>query len=88
MASKKSIVATSVGEIPRVLQHEKSGLVIPPGKADLLADAILSLLNGEERAHELARQAFRDAQMHYSSEIMAENYMEIYKDLVGEATNA
>jgi glycosyltransferase involved in cell wall biosynthesis len=84
MASKKPIVATSVGEIPRVLQHEKSGIIIPPGKSDLLADAILSLLSSEKRAQELTEHGFRDVELHYSSETMAGNYLQIYKELVGE----
>jgi glycosyltransferase involved in cell wall biosynthesis len=88
MASRKPIVATSVGEIPRVLQDEKSGIVIPPGKSDLLADALLSLLSNEDWAQQLAEQGYRDVQQHYSSETMAGNYLEIYRDLVGETAYA
>jgi glycosyltransferase involved in cell wall biosynthesis len=34
------IVATAVGEIPRIFTDGADGLIVPPGKSELLADAI------------------------------------------------
>jgi glycosyltransferase involved in cell wall biosynthesis len=40
-----AIIATSVGGIPEMLDGGKAGVLVPPGRSDLLADAIIEVLN-------------------------------------------
>lgn len=43
MAAAKAVVATRVGGIADVVEHERTGLLVPPGDPEALADAIARL---------------------------------------------
>jgi len=43
-----AIIASEVDGIPEMLDHGASGILVPPGAADLLAKEILNLLQDEE----------------------------------------
>ena len=55
MVCSRPIVATRVGGIPEVVEHEQSALLVPPCDSERLAQAILSLLTDRDRAMRLAR---------------------------------
>lgn len=48
------VVSTSVGGIPALLEHGKTALLVPPGDAPAMAQAILALLRDPARARRLA----------------------------------
>jgi glycosyltransferase involved in cell wall biosynthesis len=48
MASGKAVVATDIGGIPDLVDHGETGLLVLPGDAQALADAMQTLL--EDRA--------------------------------------
>lgn len=50
MSLGKPAVVTSVGGIPDVVENGKTGIVVPPGDAAALAEALLCLLNDPEFA--------------------------------------
>ena len=83
MASQKPIVATNVGAIPKVIEHGHSGLLVQPGDAKELAKAIMDLLANPQKAHRLAEQARDKVKQQFSSERMAEKYVEVYRDVLG-----
>ena len=43
MAAAKPVVATRVGGVADVVEHDRSGLLVPPGNPDALADEIVRL---------------------------------------------
>jgi glycosyltransferase involved in cell wall biosynthesis len=43
------VVATAVGGLPELLTDTEEGLLVPPGRSDLIADAIASLVADPER---------------------------------------
>ncbi len=51
----KPVVATSVGALPECVIHDKTGLLVPPRNARLLAEAIADLLDGPERRHAMGQ---------------------------------
>ena len=55
MVCAKPIVATRVGGIPEVVEHEHSALLVSPRDPEQLAQAILVLLTDRDRAMRLAR---------------------------------
>ncbi|MGH2407818.1 MAG: glycosyltransferase family 4 protein [Candidatus Limnocylindrales bacterium] len=55
MALSRPVVATNVGGIPEMVQHERTGLLVPPHDAAALADAIVRLLVDHPLADMLAR---------------------------------
>lgn len=50
---RRPVVATSVGDIPAVVRDGESGLLVPPGSSDALADALVKLLTDPESAHRM-----------------------------------
>ena len=55
------VVATAVGGIPEQIRNAREGLLVPPGDATALADAVRDLLREPERARALAAEARRRA---------------------------
>jgi glycosyltransferase involved in cell wall biosynthesis len=57
MALGRPIVASAVGGIPEMLEHERSGLLVPPDDARALATAVHALLAAPARARALGQAA-------------------------------
>jgi glycosyltransferase involved in cell wall biosynthesis len=50
MGLGKPVVASAVGGIPGIVEHNITGLLVPPQEPHLLAEAIVKLLNNKEMA--------------------------------------
>ena len=55
MALGRPVVATNVGGIPEMVEHERTGLLVPPHDAVALAEAIVRMLTDHPLADTLAR---------------------------------
>jgi len=51
---ERAVVASNVGGIPDIVEHERTGLLVPPGDSAALGSAIESLARNPEFARELA----------------------------------
>ena len=81
MRAKVPIVATTVGGIPNVIAHKKTGILVAPDDVDALAQAISNLqeLNGD--AMKYAQNAYLKFLASYSSTTMANKYLQVYRSL-------
>ena len=68
MMAGLSVIATGVGDIPRVV-IKGTGLVVPPGQPMALADAMRRLLAEPETRAQMSREAKRQALTNYSADI-------------------
>ncbi len=59
MSLGKPAVLTSAGGIPEIVKHGETGLVVPPGDADALANGLLEVLRDQALAERLGRNARR-----------------------------
>ena len=57
MACARPIVSTNVNGIPEAIEHERSGLLVPPQAPEALADAVGGLLTDEPRRRSLGDAA-------------------------------
>jgi len=66
LAMQKPVIATAVGGIPEVVQHQHTGMLVPPHDPQALAEAILYVLQhaGQAAAWAQAGEALVDS--HYS----------------------
>lgn len=78
----KPVVATDTGSIGEVLEHGKSGLLVPAQNPTSLADAIVELLSNEERCRELGEHAAALAQGRLSWNTIARQTMEVYQSVL------
>jgi len=82
MSSRASIIATSVGGISEVIEHEKEGILISPEDPEVLASAISELLKDEELRVKLGINAYKKVKEKYSIEVYTNNILELYKSLI------
>ncbi|HEX3583158.1 MAG TPA: glycosyltransferase family 4 protein [Thermoanaerobaculia bacterium] len=68
-------VASAVGAMQDVVQHEVSGLLVPPENADALATAVIRLLNDRELASRLGSRFAADARGPFSWRANAETIL-------------
>ena len=80
MSSGLPIVASSVGEVPRMLGGG-AGVVIPPGDVSALREAIFTLLTDVSGRRQFGMIARAKVESDYSARRMARAYMEEYKGL-------
>lgn len=83
MAAGRAIVATEVGAAPDLIEDNVHGLLVPPGDAGRLADAIDRLLRQPELARRLGEAARRRSRDRYSREAMVDRFTDFYEGLVG-----
>jgi glycosyltransferase involved in cell wall biosynthesis len=57
MACERAVVGADVGGLPDALRHDENGLLVPPGDASALADAIETLLDNPALRLRLGRSA-------------------------------
>jgi glycosyltransferase involved in cell wall biosynthesis len=79
MCSGLTVVSTQVGGIPSMIEHERTGLLVPAGQPQQLADAISRLLTHPEEATQLALCAREVARKRYNSQRVADSVLEVYK---------
>ncbi len=82
MASKKPIVASNVGGIPEVAPDGEVAILVPPKNPNILAEAILKILTDKKFAEELADRGYSRAKSRYTTEVVAEKYINIFNEVV------
>jgi glycosyltransferase involved in cell wall biosynthesis len=88
MAAGRTVVATDVGGNRELIEHERRGLLIPPGDPASLAAALQRLRDNPEWAISLAH-AGRDYVLgRYSNTAMIRTMEDLYEDLVGRYRQA
>jgi len=81
IASKRPVVATKVGGIPRVVEEGSSGRLVQPGDARALARAIRDILMDPEEGRRLAEKAYGTVRETFSAATMTQRYVDIYEEM-------
>lgn len=84
MAAGNAIVSTAVGGIPSVVD-DRNGVLVEPGDADALVDAIRTLLEDPDRVETMARESRRRAERSHSWEGVTEELVDLYYSLAGSS---
>ena len=78
MAAGLPIVATRVGGIPEVIEHERNGLLVPAGDVRALSSGILRLIERPQMAAALASAARQDVESRFSFDRMVGEFQELF----------
>jgi glycosyltransferase involved in cell wall biosynthesis len=73
-----AIVATAVNEVPKILNHNVTGLVVPPESPEPMAEAFVRLARDATFRRSLAEQAFAEAEKKHSIHAVAGAYQALY----------
>lgn len=84
MAAGRPIVATRIDGVTEVVQHNTTGLLIPPRDPSALAAAITSLLKDQGLAHRLGRGGRKLVEERFTINRIAAEVDRFYTDLLKE----
>ncbi len=73
------VVSTSPGDIPAMVRHKETGLIVPPNDPQALADAVLRLIDTPDDALRMARRARRLVARHTWSAVR-DQWTEVYAE--------
>jgi len=80
MACGKPVITTSVEPITQVVQNGKTGILVPPGDSEALAEAIIHLVENPSFAESLGKAARENVKKRYSWEVFAMQLEKILKE--------
>jgi len=82
MAAGRPVAATAVGGVPDVVEHERTGLLVPPGDPGRLASALVRLAGDPAGSARMAQQA-RAAVERYRSAHLLDAIEALYRSGLG-----
>lgn len=89
MAAGKAVVSTSVPTgVPWVNQHERTGLIVPPGEVPALRQAIERLLNDPDLRSRMGRNGCARVARDFTPARMIQQMLAVYRDVVRERPGA
>jgi len=83
MACGKPIVATRVGDLPEILQHRISGLLVETGNSEEMANSILMLAGDENMRIWMGNNAMKQVEK-FSATGMLTQYSNVYYQLLSK----
>jgi len=81
MANGLPVVATATGGNPEVIVDGESGLLVPVGDSERLAQKLLELRASKDLRVQLGQGALRRVAEHFSMDSMVRNYAQMYESL-------
>ena len=75
------VVATRVGGIPDIVEHDKTGLLVDKGNIEGLADALVTLLRDPDRCARMGQEAYVFAAKHLNARKTVDRLVELYNEL-------
>lgn len=84
MAAGLCIVATDVGGIPTLIRNNIDGILVPPGDAGLLYNAISRVINDDKYRFRLAENAKRQAERRFLKKKAGQILSQIYRVILDE----
>jgi glycosyltransferase involved in cell wall biosynthesis len=77
------VVSTTAGGIPEIVDDGRDGLLVPPGDAHALEEALAALLNDPPTLRRLAGAGRTKMEARFRFQTMVGRYEELYDDLLG-----
>ncbi|PWH11787.1 MAG: hypothetical protein DDG60_16555 [Anaerolineae bacterium] len=74
----RPVIATNVGAFPEVVEHEKSGFLVPPQSPAHLAEAICKVVNDPAQAEAMGRYAKHLSETKFAWPPIARSILDVY----------
>ena len=82
MAAAKPVVATAVGGTTQLVEHRRTGFLVPAGRPDMVAIPVGELLESPELAARMGRAGYDRARTHFPMEKMVNLNQQLYERLL------
>ncbi|HZI32734.1 MAG TPA: glycosyltransferase family 4 protein [Candidatus Binatia bacterium] len=86
MAAGVPVLASAIGGVPDLIQHEVNGLLCNPQRPETFREAVSRLLDDRQFANRLASEARAQALRRFHPKIIARRHAEIYHEVLGKKT--
>ncbi|MDX1522316.1 MAG: glycosyltransferase family 4 protein, partial [Anaerolineae bacterium] len=83
----KPVVVTTVGGLPSMVEHGRTGYLVPPRDEQALAEAIIRLLQDKALRRKLGANGKRKVDSEYSAENVARKTLQVYEETVRETVS-
>ena len=82
MAMKRPVVASDIDGVREQLRHNETGLLVPPANPKALAEAILSILDDQQKAEHLGREARKAAEQMFDLKHTLDSVEMLYEEVL------
>ena len=87
MAAAKPIVATNGGGVPEIVEDGLTGILVPMGEAQPMADAICEILADPEKAKQMGTRGRGRVEKHFTVELTATKVEAVYHEILRRRGN-
>jgi glycosyltransferase involved in cell wall biosynthesis len=84
MASGLPVVTTNVGGLAEIVDHGRTGFVVPPRQPRVLAEKIIHLLRNPDRCLQMGKEGRKRVEAHFSLNGMVRNLESLYREMLTE----
>lgn len=86
MACKKPVIGARAGAIPEIVEEGRTGLTFPPGDADSLAEAIVSVISDRDRIRRFGESGYKRLVNEFHIVKNIEATQRLYERILGAAS--
>lgn len=84
MAASKPVVATDTGSVRDIIVDGETGIIVPTGDVEQIAEKILFLLRNKKIATKMGQFAYERAKQHFTIEEMTKKYETLFEELMNK----
>jgi glycosyltransferase involved in cell wall biosynthesis len=84
MAAGVPVLASNVGGVPDLIEHEKTGLFCDPQRPESFREGVARLLGEPKLGRQLVANAKAEAQRRFHPQVVARRHLEIYREVIQE----
>ena len=83
-ANGKPVIASNIGGIPEIVEHNVNGLLFEPANVEQLRECILKYWNNPELVVEHGEKGYEKVLTHYTEDIYYEKLIKLYEETINE----
>ena len=88
LAAGTPVVASDTGGLPEIIQHEKSGLIVPPRRPAALAEAIIEMYHDPERRKTMGAAGREFVLESFDPQFLSSQVETVYEKVLGKHKQA
>ncbi len=78
------LLATSVGVLPDIVAEGVTGMLLPPGDPEQMAEALLALASDREKCAEMGREARHAVLRRLTLERTADDFERLFREILSD----